>query len=939
MSISNAHLPVIADPGLAAGSDPSSIYTAGAQATAVFNDLDGIEYTFDTLTTALQVFCMFNGMVTYIPPNTTYTPTVSGLTVNSQITTGAKGGVLTKLLVLTDNALMAAVPNGVPSPVYILIEGVEPASFRSDIAPDMGAVPDPILDATWSETESSDPATIARPVKESKFLDRLMLGEKEFPRSGSKNIGLTELNGSNHPNFKIKMYFTESQSGGTIYNIDKISPLSFIKLFPTFIDVNPSNTSYISKWNGHPLVTSVTSFNESTVKAYIKFEVWNPNPSGTTDIYVPVDSGLTVKMMEYDPVSPNDVVATSTTDSNGAVSFSVAIPTDGWMGGNPDFFFTIENPAASAASGLGTLPTSWSTKGSGSDYWLSVQGAKGYYESFDGHTIGAPNNPLVFRIGVDFHLIVQHVKRRFSTPIYEEITDGITIELHDSPPTATAGVYSYSNPLFSAVTTNSKGEIHGVVYDLEPNEDIYWRVAYGVEDSSIGLNSSIVEYTEVASIFQFEVTTRAVENELQLNNQGHSEYTTWDDFKNFQRPTIGSNARPIILQTYSILDDQPRFALYTLKITRELAHFYHNMTNGNYYGIKSEYVFSVLGNLPKGIQESNNMTAHAVPLDVVQMTDRPSQWDRDMLIHESSHHVYWHAVDYTTMDIIGEFFSGDLKLRHYGNLLYNNEQAIIEGFPEAIEHIFSGGYYTYYNFRDENNNLGFSLGPSSAADVNRGEEIEGIFANAVTEIFWELVVNPHFTSHSMQIRESSDGDITTNNAWITNTNIRNNFVHILWTPLQNLINSPNDPNATEYFAEVISNNASIAHKLRGILNSFNAGVVAPSITNLSTNTGPAAGGTVVTITGTNFIEAFTNRLGRDAELKIKFGSFFGTNLNVINSTTLEITTPAVAASTVNVEISLHLRGFNASTTGGSSTRGAAMQYTIPGPATLPFTFT
>lgn len=67
---------------------------------------------------------------------------------------------------------------------------------------------------------------------------------------------------------------------------------------------------------------------------------------------------------------------------------------------------------------------------------------------------------------------------------------------------------------------------------------------------------------------------------------------------------------------------------------------------------------------------------------------------------------------------------------------------------------------------------------------------------------------------------------------------------------------------------------------------------AATIAAISPATGPAAGGTVVTITGTNL----------DGVADVKFGSTAGTNLKVLSSGRLQITTPAGAAGAVNVVV-------------------------------------
>ena len=59
-------------------------------------------------------------------------------------------------------------------------------------------------------------------------------------------------------------------------------------------------------------------------------------------------------------------------------------------------------------------------------------------------------------------------------------------------------------------------------------------------------------------------------------------------------------------------------------------------------------------------------------------------------------------------------------------------------------------------------------------------------------------------------------------------------------------------------------------------------VVVPTVTSVSPNNGPTAGGTAVTITGTNFAAGAT----------VTFGGTAATNVVVVNSTTITATTPA-----------------------------------------------
>jgi hypothetical protein len=82
----------------------------------------------------------------------------------------------------------------------------------------------------------------------------------------------------------------------------------------------------------------------------------------------------------------------------------------------------------------------------------------------------------------------------------------------------------------------------------------------------------------------------------------------------------------------------------------------------------------------------------------------------------------------------------------------------------------------------------------------------------------------------------------------------------------------------------------------------------PTIRGISPTTGPAAGGTMVTITGTNFTGATS----------VVFGTRAATNLVVVSSTEITVTAPAHVAASVNVRVT---------TTGGESALTNADKYT------------
>ena len=71
-------------------------------------------------------------------------------------------------------------------------------------------------------------------------------------------------------------------------------------------------------------------------------------------------------------------------------------------------------------------------------------------------------------------------------------------------------------------------------------------------------------------------------------------------------------------------------------------------------------------------------------------------------------------------------------------------------------------------------------------------------------------------------------------------------------------------------------------------------IVQPTVSSVSPNSGVAAGGTAVTITGTNFATGAT----------VTFGSTAATNVVVVNSTTITATTPAGSSGAVTVTVTV-----------------------------------
>jgi hypothetical protein len=102
--------------------------------------------------------------------------------------------------------------------------------------------------------------------------------------------------------------------------------------------------------------------------------------------------------------------------------------------------------------------------------------------------------------------------------------------------------------------------------------------------------------------------------------------------------------------------------------------------------------------------------------------------------------------------------------------------------------------------------------------------------------------------------------------------------------------------------------------LSGSLTNGYTYVAPPTVSSVAPNNGPVAGGTAVTITGTNFVTGAT----------VKFGGTAATNVVVVNATTITATTPAGAGA---VTVTATVNGQTGSLTNGFTyTGGVAISF-------------
>jgi hypothetical protein len=793
------------------------------------------------------LIAMVGGLVTFLP-------TGKPLPTADATPSPGTGSLYIKTHLPDVHALRKKLPPGVPPPTKVLYLNVKPTAVRNVLQPVVQALLLADLKSAWNKPS----AMPDRAGLESNYLDRIMLGEKAVFVPGGTLIGQAErIDPTNTASdFEMTLRFTDGTG-------NDLSPLLHLRSMPDFG----------ARWVGHPLVTA-TANTPVPVNIYLQFEVWDETAS--THPYVPLPPGVAVDLMDYDSGSPNDKLATQITDAQGRVHFS--IPDIQILDEpEPDIFFLVHTNQLSHAGH--TLPQEWSTKG-----WKDKNGLPGYYENFKGTQLGDAANPLTFRIGVDFHASFEYSQFNPYTPSGYSPT---STPNHIAPAGIPVSIYTGSESPFPQkkrqMKTNEKGEVHGVIFDVDAEASIDYFVEFEMTDTTINLPRAKV--------------MMAVPGWRTFFSDADKRYYPDND-----RTSLGSFSAPDIFHCSA---DERDVALYFLKILRELTTFLFNITGGAWTGINNLQMF----------RHAAFNHPYSWPVGDVNIPGEVSitgggnynyHWDRDTIIHELSHQVMWKEVGFSSTKIALEFGPlGELHGKHSYNSLFNYEHALIEGWAEFIAAIFEG-------FTSPSAALTTILDGSGPATIsgglgpppfNRGEEIEGAFAKGLWAIFKKHVVTLGVSS-TARVPNSVNGDVTTTAPWISNPSVQGRFLSMIWNPLKDLM-TLSDPTTSDMHDKIRARNPAEWHKLMAELQEFNQAMAVPTahFGSISPLSGPAAGGQLVTITGTNFIATTVGTIGgQPIETLVTIGGAPATNISVISSTKLTAVTPAGAPGNATLVI-------------------------------------
>jgi hypothetical protein len=274
------------------------------------------------------------------------------------------------------------------------------------------------------------------------------------------------------------------------------------------------------------------------------------------------------------------------------------------------------------------------------------------------------------------------------------------------------------------------------------------------------------------------------------------------------RTSVGTQAAPRVLRTAG---DDRHVALFMLKHLRELSTFLFHMTSGTWPGFQEELTF---------FRTSISGTAYSWPVGSVNIP--PSDhFNRDTIIHEMTHQVFWQELNVSTFDIAVEAAFGGLILNHFSAMHSNTEHAIIEGFPEFLAAVFTATAdpaHNIVNIAEKDFSNPRPLGPPPPD--NRGERVEGAFANGLFAVFWRHVLGHPVFPGGPLVAPSVNGDITAATPFLADPGARARFMSMIWLPFRDL--RPNsDKRTTDMIARMLARNPAQAAALRAELQRFN----------------------------------------------------------------------------------------------------------------------
>ncbi len=235
------------------------------------------------------------------------------------------------------------------------------------------------------------------------------------------------------------------------------------------------------------------------------------------------------------------------------------------------------------------------------------------------------------------------------------------------------------------------------------------------------------------------------------------------------------------------------------------------------------------------------------------------------------------------------------------------------------------------------NTYSLAIGPTSGTALRQSiyyaPNIAGVSSNAVTVAFSQTAAYPDVRIleyqgvNTLDVTAGASGNSTSANSGAATTKSANELIFGANTVAtgnaaagsgftSRIITSPDSDIAEDKIVTAAGSNSATATLtsagpwvMQMVTFATGAATASPTVTGVSPSSGPVAGGTAVTITGTNFVTGTT----------VTFGSAAATNVSMVNSTTITATTPAGSAGAATVKVT--------NSSGQSGSLASAFTYT------------
>lgn len=681
-------------------------------------------------------------------------------------------------------------------------------------------------------------------------------------------------------------YYAQVIDTGTAAQQRQSQPLRYITDESGYLPYNqmilrlklppPTSTSWPPYETRHRELISLTESVTTSVQIHLRFQVWNLK----TPAFDSLPDNIEVDLIDDGPVLGKQILATEKTDATGYVFFNLP---NLQTRKQPNLYFLVR-PNNIFASGH-TLPKQWSTKG-----WQGRQGTTskdGYYPNFaSGVPLGSATDPLVFGVGLDFHIRLAYADQSKSPVVDNPAPPGVPITI------------VVDRQEKSRQPTDNQGEVHDVLFDIDPESTISFLVEFELQgDTTINLKP--------ASVAMKPWYTKTKDADQRV-------------YSNQNRTSLGSQSSPKILRC-SV--ENRNTALYVLKTLREFSIFLYHITGHTWPGFLTPLSFNLgLADL-KGLI---SRPAYSWPVGRVNLPDTQhitnswsgTAWHRATTAHELAHQVMWQEINFDSAKIREEALKkGHLLLYHDYNMVANSEHALLDGWAEFFEAIFdttgSPPYPLFANDLVDSKGAPFSV----TLPHNWGELTESAFANGLWAIFEKYVVTPAITTNA-HIPESNDGNVLSTTmlgttSWLQDSNIQTRFLDMIWLPLQELRNAAH-PGTTDMLSAIASHNQARWHEFLPEFQTWSMAMTTPAITNINPGGGLVAGGNTITITGEHFALGTTT---------VTIGTAAATSITVTDSRNLTAVVPSgtVGAADVIVTVTATIPATPATATAAATT--------------------